>query len=65
MINDTYYSKKLKKIEKDIEDLENEDIKSALKLNLKMNMVLFKNLFGIAGILFLIVFFVSKQVDLL
>lgn len=60
-----YQTRKLKKIENDIEELENEDIKSALKLNFTLNKVLYKNLFNIASILFLIVFFVAKQVDLL
>ena len=57
-----YQTRKLKKIENDIEELENEDIKSALKLNFKLNKLLYTNLFNIAGILF---FFVEKQVDLL
>ena len=65
LINDMYQRRKLKKIEDDIEDFENEDIKSVLKLNFKLNKLLYKNLFNIAGILFLIVFFVAKQVDLL
>lgn len=65
LINDMYQTRKLKKIENDIEELENEDIKSVLKLNFKLNKLLYKNLFNIAGILFLIVFFVAKQVDLL
>ena len=64
-INDMYQRRKLKKFENDIEDLENEDIKSALKLNFKLNELLYKNSFNIACILFLIVFFVAKQVDLL
>lgn len=65
LINEMYQTRKLKKIENDIEELENEDIKSALKLNFTLNKVLYKNLFNIASILFLIVFFVAKQVDLL
>ena len=65
LINDIYQTRKLKEIENDIEELENEDIKSVLKLNFKLNKLLYKNLFNIAGILFLIVFFVAKQVDLL
>lgn len=60
-----YQIKKLKEIEKDIEELENEDIKTALELNFRMNRLLYKNLFNIAGILFLIVFFVVNQIDLL
>lgn len=60
-----YQRKKLKEIEKDIEELENEDIKTALELNFRMNRLLYKNSFIIAGILFIIGVFVAKQIDLL
>lgn len=60
-----YQRKKLKEIEKEIEELENEDIKIALELNFRMNRLLYKNSFIIAGILFIIGVFVAKQIDLL
>ncbi|MET3617310.1 hypothetical protein ABID14_000939 [Peptoniphilus olsenii] len=65
LINDMYQRKKLKEIEKEIEELENEDIKIALELNFRMNRLLYKNSFIIAGILFIIGVFVAKQIDLL
>lgn len=65
MIQDTYYSRKFKKIEEDIKELENEDVKSALKLILKISNLLFRNLFVIGGVLFIMLFFVAKQIDLL
>lgn len=60
-----YQRKKLKEIEKDIEELENEDIKTALELNFRMNRLLYKNSFNIAGILFIIGVFVAKQIVML